>query len=107
MAVASPATRPAPACSTRGMDTGARGAGGSGCNLSLLIDAVARAGACGRMPEFSRQRGEIAAQTVGAGARNQAIDCRMGVPPDRESAGEQCASGGRQLEPAAAPVVGV
>src|SRR5262245_61629516 len=55
----------------------------------------------------SAQRAQVAPQAVGAATRDQAVDLGMGAPPDRNGAREQCATRGRQLEPAAAFVLGV
>src|SRR5262249_44526855 len=53
------------------------------------------------------QRAQVPPQAVGAATWNLAFDLGMRAPPDRNGAREQRATRGRQLEPAAASVMGV
>jgi hypothetical protein len=55
----------------------------------------------------SGQRAEVSSQTVGAGTRNEPVDHSMRASPDGYSVYEQRATRGRQLQPAAASIVGV
>src|SRR5262249_7191897 len=55
----------------------------------------------------SAQRAQVPPQAIGAGTWNEAFDLAMRSPPDRNRARKQCAARGRQLQPAAASVMGV
>src|SRR5215472_16107940 len=55
----------------------------------------------------SAQRAQVTPQPVGAGTWNEAFDLAIRAPPDRNRAREPRAARGRQLESAAASVLGV
>src|SRR5947209_18169840 len=53
------------------------------------------------------QRLQVTPQALGAGTRNEALDLAMRALPEGNRAREQRAARGCQLEPAAAPILGV